>query len=185
MKSNQLKLFMMILVVFSYTFFLYAEKTKAIYAEVKSTSISLSVGDCVATTNGVCKSTLADAVNAVKNNPNPSTIVILKDIELDEHVSILRYQNIALDLNGHTISNSASFSDNNTPCVIRNYGLLEIKDTSVGGTGAIYNTNDVRLLDNQGGTLTITNGEVQSASFTVGKFTVDYDKATGKATARQ
>ncbi len=35
------------------------------------------------------------------------------------------------------------------------------------------------------GTLAVVAGEVQSSSFTLGKYTIDYDKSTGKATARK
>ena len=37
----------------------------------------------------------------------------------------------------------------------------------------------------ENGTVTVDDGEVQSAAFSLGKYKIDYDKSTGKATARK
>ena len=56
---------------------------------------------------------------------------------------------------------------------------VTVKGQKPDGVGAYEGTTD------KDGIVTVDDGEVQSAAFSLGKYTIDYDKSTGKATARK
>ena len=84
--------------------------------------------DSAAVVNGVGYTTLAAALNAVKNG---ETITLLKDV--DENVTILAGKSITLDLNGKTINGGTGTSS----AAITNYGTVTITDSSTEKAGTI------------------------------------------------
>ena len=56
---------------------------------------------------------------------------------------------------------------------------VTVKGQKPDGVGAYEGTTD------KDGIVTVDDGEVQSAAFSLGKYKIDYDKSTGKATARK
>ena len=74
-----------------------------------------------------------DSCEAKEINNNKTTIHLLQDIVLENGSNVYNGQNIALDLNSHTLT-----STNNS--VITNYGILEITDFSENKTGTIMSS---------------------------------------------
>ncbi len=75
MKNMQLKLLIMVLVMFSYTFFFSIGKTKAIYREVKSTTINLTVA--------------SNAAHTVTFNSAGGSSVAARTVEPNDPVGVL------------------------------------------------------------------------------------------------
>lgn len=71
-----------------------------------------------------------DACPAKENNIDKTMVYILKDISLDTGVNVEYGQNIILNLNGHILTSKME-------SVIKNYGELEIYDSSVNNSGKI------------------------------------------------
>lgn len=103
----------------------------------------------VGETQGNGYTTLSDALT--KAGKTESTIVLKNDVTGD--FTIAKDQNITLDLNGHTITNTSNHT-------ITNNGKLTIKDSSEEKTGTITNSTHGKgaLVNNYGGTVDIESG---------------------------
>lgn len=93
--------------------------------------------------------TLSDALKNA--GTTESTIVLKKDVTGD--FTIAKNQNITLDLNGYTITNTSNHT-------ITNNGTLTIKNSSGGKTGKITNSTHGKgaLVNNYGGIVDIESG---------------------------
>lgn len=93
--------------------------------------------------------TLSDALENA--GTTESTIVLKNDVTGD--FTIAEDQNITLDLNGYTITNTSNHT-------ITNNGKLTIKDSSTENTGKITNSTPGKgaLVNNYGGTVDIESG---------------------------
>ena len=100
-------------------------------------------------TQGNGYATLSDALKNA--GTTESTIVLKNDVTGD--FTIAEEQNITLDLNGYTITNTSNHT-------ITNNGTLTIKDSSTENTGKITNSTPGKgaLVNNYGGTVDIESG---------------------------
>lgn len=100
-------------------------------------------------TQGNGYATLSDALKNA--GTTESTIVLKNDVTGD--FTIEEDQNITLDLNGYTITNTSNHT-------ITNNGKLTIKDSSTENTGKITNSTPGKgaLVNNYGGTVDIESG---------------------------
>lgn len=100
-------------------------------------------------TQGNGYATLSDALTNA--GTTESTIVLKNDVTGD--FTIAEDQNITLDLNGYTITNTSNHT-------ITNNGKLTIKDSSTENTGKITNSTPGKgaLVNNYGGTVDIESG---------------------------
>lgn len=100
-------------------------------------------------TQGNGYATLSDALKNA--GTTESTIVLKNDVTGD--FTIAEDQNITLDLNGYTITNTSNHT-------ITNNGKLTIKDSSTENTGKITNSTPGKgaLVNNYGGTVDIESG---------------------------
>ena len=100
-------------------------------------------------TQGNGYTTLSDALKQA--GTTESTIVLKNNVTGD--FTIAEDQNITLDLNGYTITNTSNHT-------ITNNGKLTIKDSSEGKTGTITNSTHGKgaLVNNYGGTVDIESG---------------------------
>lgn len=100
-------------------------------------------------TQGNGYATLSDALKNA--GTTESTIVLKNDVTGD--FTIAEDQNITLDLNGYTITNTSNHT-------ITNNGTLTIKDSSTENTGKITNSTPGKgaLVNNYGGTVDIESG---------------------------
>ena len=100
-------------------------------------------------TQGNGYATLSDALENA--GTTESTIVLKNDVTGD--FTIAEDQNITLDLNGYTITNTSNHT-------ITNNGKLTIKDSSTENTGKITNSTPGKgaLVNNYGGTVDIESG---------------------------
>lgn len=102
--------------------------------------------------------TLPEAFNAITNS-NPTTIVILTDINLEAKESIASSRNITIDLNGHNINYSGG-------TVFENLGTFAISDSAGGGsiTGGKRNGNSYipAILNKKNATISLSSGSIYS-----------------------
>ena len=121
----------------------------------------------VQVTNGTAISgrylALADAVAAVQNG---ETVVLIKDIELAESVTVAKDQTVVLDLNGKNITGTDTTSKNFG--LINNNGTLTIKDSVGGGKMTVtatvnsgWNRYSAVISNNPGGTLVVNGGTIE------------------------
>lgn len=109
----------------------------------------------IAEVNGTKYNSLQAAINAVPKDNTQTVITIVKDFA--ENVKTSAQQNIVLDLQSYTISNS-----NNSDAVIENHGVLEVINGNIssnGGSAAIDNKGSFLRVN---GTRIIATGERQA-----------------------
>ena len=122
--------------------------------------------------------TLQYAVNAVPNDGTPTTIELIANVDggtlapSDSVVTVATIstgQNIILDLAGYTISATLDTNGNTYGMaqVIRNEGILTVKDSSADGTGKIsastsYGCTATVRNEGENSKLTIESGEISS-----------------------
>ncbi len=114
----------------------------------------------IAIVNGQVYTTLQDAVNAVPKDDTQTTVTLIADTS--ENISVTSGQNIAFDLQGHTISITSG-------CILTNAGTVLIQDgvlTSNSTTdGAVNNTGNLTV---SGGQILMTNNKGKQAIFNNG-----------------
>ena len=118
--------------------------------ELDAYNIDAMIGDAGFTS-------LADAVESVKSG---QTIKLIKDVTIDEYITISK--SITLDLNGKTITHNGAFVGYGA-IYVTTKGNLTVNDTSLEKTGAIVSTTDAVF--GVYGTLTVNAG-----SFTAGYY---------------
>ena len=166
MKSLQLKLLVIFLIVFSCTLFFNVEPTKAIYKEVKGTTISMSVlnpaVNYVATVEGIGSyETLVEAFAAVPKTGVKTKVTLLQNVtyaDASDYVTVLNNQYVDFDLNGHTVTGS-----NDAPLfTINNGGKMEVGGSTNGGSINATGSKMAILVNGSGnnneGTLYIKDG---------------------------
>lgn len=100
----------------------------------------------VAEINGEYYTSIQEAVNTVKTNNIEVTIKLL--VSTSEYVKTVAKQNIVLDLQNHTLSDTGK-------CIIDNYGTLKIYN----GTLKCSTTKEGAINNKSTGKLTITGGQ--------------------------
>ena len=121
-------------------------------------SVTGTVSQYAARTNGVGYTTLEDAIAATTD----STTILLKDV--DENVTIPTDSDITLDLNGFTLNGGTTSGT----AALTNYGTVVIQDSSKDQTGTIQRaengeTSAYYVLDNHG-ILSIESGNIYNNS---------------------
>ena len=146
------------------------------------------VGNPVARVNGIGYDTLAEAIAAVPTGKVKTTVTIIKNITLTEGVEIPNTKSVELDIGNYTITGSFSATGN----MITNSGNLDIISGNMifnsltvatrviaNGSGATLNisgnctltnlgtntgsnTVDHPVIENTGGTINITGGNLNS-----------------------
>ena len=132
------------------TYYIYAKDNAGNVSEVKSCTVY--VASAVARIGGTYFSSLGNAVNAVAANNVQTEIVLLADT--NEAVTIPTGKNIALNLNGKTLSCTG------TP--LTNNGTVSIYGGTISSNGNASDGGDIRwaLLNN--GTAYFLNGTIKS-----------------------
>ena len=105
----------------------------------------------VAEVGGQQYATLQEAVDAVPTTNTPTTVILLRDIEVDTSITVAANQNIVFNFQNYKISN---VSGTNNP-IITNSGTIAISNGTIETTatqGAINNEN--------GGRITISGGRI-------------------------
>ncbi|MBR4231549.1 MAG: InlB B-repeat-containing protein [Bacilli bacterium] len=98
--------------------------------------------------NGTFYTSITNALNAITDNTNYTTITLLKDTS--EHISIDTPQKVILDMQNHTISNKTGTA------VVTVDGKLKIRNGTI-----TYNNNQNGVINvNSGGDLTLTDTNV-------------------------
>ena len=125
----------------------------------------VSIHEAIINYGNYCASfeTVAEAIDAAQDG---ETVVLLKDIELDETVIIAQGKNITLDLAGNTISGTDN-STKNFALISINKGELTIEDSVGEGAITLKATNDngysrfSSVVSNNQGILTVKSGTIQ------------------------
>ena len=112
-------------------------------------------GTKVAEVGGTEYATLAEAVDHANNG---DTIILLKDIELSNVLTIPAEKTITLDLNGKKLSTTTKTGDTSRHYyAIDNYGVFTLLDSSAEQTGEIRARGIVHL---ESGKLVIDRGTI-------------------------
>ena len=122
-----------------------------------------TVASAVAKINTTKYASLADAVAAVPTDGTATTITMIADSTESGFIEIAATKNIVLDLNGYTVSSTAS---GNSWRLIANKGTLTIKDSSNPSTGKItangtVSGGELATIYNLGGTLNVQSGKIE------------------------
>lgn len=163
------------------------DKTKPITDDITLYAAWI-IGNSVARVNGIGYDTLAEAINAVPEGKVKTKIILLKDITLSESISIPNNKWVELDIGEKTITGSFSNAGN----MITNNGVLNIISGNMiftnstkasrivanssgailnisgnctltnEGTNAGSNSVDHPVIENTGGTVNITGGNLNS-----------------------
>ncbi len=151
-----------------------------------TTEVIGEVEYAVAMCGGACFYTLQDAIDEVVKHNYNAPIVLIRDIELTEGVTVPAGANIAIDLNGKTITYNSTTQGE---AMITNKGTLTINDSV--GTGVInYNyTGEADPSYGKGnytisnaGTLTVNGGKITIANLRQhAKYPIDNNSTTGDA----
>lgn len=127
--------------------------------------------------NGVTKVGTAEALKAaVENAPNgvETTIQLTKDIVVSGAMTVEKEQNIILDMDGHEITVTESFSTriftNNGTLTIKGNGTIDVTAAGKNGYGAVNNY----------GTLTVVDGKYIGVK--ASNASVFYNRSGGTAT---
>ncbi len=124
---------------------------------------------------------LQEAINAASNG---ATVKLLKDITLEETITIAKGNTLVLDLAGKTIAGTDGKASSNFE-LIANKGTLTINDSVGGGAITLTSTTDrdwnaySAVIANFGGTLTIEGGKVHHLGGTDMAYAIDNNSTLG------
>ncbi len=124
---------------------------------------------------------LQEAIDAASNG---ATVKLLKDITLEETITIAKGNTLVLDLAGKTIAGTDGKASSNFE-LIANKGTLTINDSVGGGAITLTSTTDrdwnaySAVIANLGGTLTIEGGKVHHLGGTDMAYAIDNNSTLG------
>jgi len=150
------------------TYYVYVIVSDEVGNETTSERIKVQISN-VAQIGSTKYMSLQEAINDIPKNNRETTISLLSNIE--EHIVVEQYQNIILEANGHTISNSEQEVIVNDGKLTINNGIIEQNGTNY----AILNTGELTLAEqtevrsSQYGVNNLTGGilNIQDAIITI------------------